>query len=249
MCTVTIAILPGRDRAIRIACNRDESLSRPVALAPRKMQFEDRQAILPIDPLSNGTWIAVNDAGLALILLNRNFAATCRALPPRSRGNIIPSLLHVADPIEATALAATALHPGDYAPFRLLAVDRHSIAELSSDGVDFDFSRADLDEPLLFTSSALGDHLVDPPRRKLFRTFCDPDGELPAHLQDEFHRHRWPSARHLSVCMSRPDARTVSFTAIELHEDRAAMTYLPLGLLSPETAARKTLYLHRTVTV
>jgi hypothetical protein len=48
-----------------------------------------------------------------------------------------------------------------------------------------------------------------------------------ADQQDLFHRHSWPGATQLSVCMRRPDACTVSHTVVELGRETAVMTYLP----------------------
>src|SRR5262249_13957501 len=75
MCTVSIVALnePG-NRRLRLACNRDELRSRPAALPPLVRNCDERQAIMPIDPVSDGTWIAVNDAGIAATLLNVNLA-------------------------------------------------------------------------------------------------------------------------------------------------------------------------------
>jgi hypothetical protein len=47
--------------------------------------------------------------------------------------------------------------------------------------------------------------------------------------QDAFHRHAWPDQLHLSVCMSRADARTVSRTCVELDSQSARMTYTTLN--------------------
>src|SRR5439155_17977933 len=80
--------------------------------------------------------------------------------------------------------------------------------------------------PLLFTSSGLGDGLVDPPRRVLFEEWFVP-GANWREIQDAYHRHSWPDRSHLSVCMRRPEARTVSCTIVDLDHTRVAMTYLP----------------------
>src|SRR5262249_44773985 len=68
MCTLTVLPLEG-DRT-RLAFNRDELRTRPEALPPQWTHHGSRSAVHPIDPVSNGTWIAANDAGLALALLN-----------------------------------------------------------------------------------------------------------------------------------------------------------------------------------
>ena len=45
--------------------------------------------------------------------------------------------------------------------------------------------------------------------------------------QEAFHRHRWPDRPHLSVCMDRQDARTVSHTVVSLGPDRITLAYHP----------------------
>jgi hypothetical protein len=235
MCTVTIIPLgrPPNDggnmpRTFRLACNRDESRVRPEALPPRVRRCGERRAVMPTDPAGGGTWVAVNDAGLALALLNVNAgpSADRAAPPPRSRGLIIPPLAGCASAAEAAGAAAE-LDPADYGPFRLVLVDGRDWAEVEWDGVTFAACRRAWDgTPLLFTSSGLGDALVDPPRRALFDETCRP-APSPA-VQDAFHRHRWPDRPHLSVSMSRTDARTVSYTVVEVGPARSVIRYQPV---------------------
>ena len=222
MCTVTV--VPVRE-TIRLACNRDELRSRPVALSPRIQQFGPRRAVLPVDPTSGGTWVAVNDAGLALALLNVN-AKKGTPAAPQSRGKIIPALLHADTPLSA-AFSALTLDPAQYAPFRLLLVNRREGVEVHSDGTRIRLVwRIGLTRPQLFTSSGLGDQAVEGPRRQLFGEFFDRPGDQFAQ-QDAFHRHRWPDRPHLSVCMDRQDARTVSHTVVSLGPDRVTLAYHP----------------------
>jgi uncharacterized protein with NRDE domain len=240
MCTVTL--IPFRDdgeAAMRIACNRDEARQRPAALPPEARVFGQRRALMPVDPASDGTWIAVNDAGLAMVLLNQNPGTGSRSIVDfrLSRGTIIPSLLHC-DNLQSAKRRACRVVTGDLAPFRLLLVDRTESVEVSF--VDNRLNiveRPRLGAPMLFTSSGLGDALVESPRRQLFQEWflaeaSQPYGEASelknlAELQDGFHRHSWPDRQHLSVCMRRADACTVSYTVIELRSRSAGMTYFP----------------------
>ena len=224
MCTVTV--VPGRE-AIRLACNRDELRSRPAALPPRIERFGPRRAVLPVDPTSGGTWVAANDAGLVLTLLNVNSGnRLVTSAAPLSRGNIIPALLHADRPL-AAACSALALDPAQYAPFRLVLVNWREAVEVHSDGARIRLVwRTVLTSPQLFTSSGLGDQAVEGPRRQLFGEFFDRPGDRLAQ-QEAFHRHRWPDRPHLSVCMDRQDARTVSHTVVSLGPDRITLAYHP----------------------
>ena len=56
-------------------CNRDERRDRRAATPPAVHRLQHRTAIYPVDPVGGGTWIGVNDAGLAAALLNRTIVA------------------------------------------------------------------------------------------------------------------------------------------------------------------------------
>jgi hypothetical protein len=210
-----------------LAFNRDELLARPAGLQPEVRSFGACRAVLPLDPLGGGTWIAVNDAGLALALLNVN-PPTPRGPSARlrSRGTILPTLLSVRTLGEAVRRAAE-LPASAFAPFRLVLVQSGQLAQALGDGNALRLvGPAPLDAPMLYTSSGLGDHLVEGPRRRLFEERFQPGQDLRA-AQEAFHRHSWPAQQHLSVCMRRADAATVSHTCIELDDRRAVLTYFP----------------------
>jgi hypothetical protein len=224
MCTLTLVPLP--DGSIRLAFNRDERRTRPVALPPLRRRFGSHDAILPIDP-PRGTWLAVNDAGLALALLNVNPSGQDaeRLHAARSRGEIIPELLPC-DCLDEVIERGRVLSATDFAPFRLVAVSEGVLAEVVSDGRRIRPGRGGaIAAPEMFTSSGLGDDLVDGPRRRLF-TEMFAAGDWPTQ-QAVYHRHSWPGREALSVCMSRPDACTVSHIVVDLGESAAVMTYFP----------------------
>lgn len=236
MCTVSI--IPTRARAgalsrscVRLACNRDESRLRPPALPPRTGVFGNHRAVLPIDPVSEGTWVATNDAGLAMTLMNtypvpfdREFFLA-NAGRYRSRGALIPSLLRCAT-LEEAFDRARVLESTAYPDFRLLILDRERFVEICTAGDRLTVSQPrPIDTPVMYASSGLGDALVTEPRQRLFdQLFTDDDWTA---VQDAFHRHRWPDRPHLSVCMSRPEARTVSLTIVEIRPEAVRMVYYP----------------------
>jgi hypothetical protein len=223
MCTATI--IPFCD-GIRLGFNRDESPARPLALPPRVMPSGLGQAAMPIDPQSGGTWIGVNDRGLTAALLNVYEAPRSLAAPARSRGTIIPQLLASASLDDAFAWASQ-LDPAEFAPFRLLLLDRKRVAIVCHTQTTSVFDApAIISGPLLFTSSGLGDAVVERPRRALFEGFVAGASWSPQQ-QDAYHRHSWPDRRHLSVCMQRPTALTVSYTVIELTSQLTRLCYSP----------------------
>lgn len=241
MCTLTIipwsTPAPGRQapesRGLRVVCNRDESRLRPAALAPQLRTFGNRQACMPIDSVSDGTWIGASDAGLVAVLMNvylRGSDAGVHAIQPTiaapklSRGRIIPQVLQAGSLREAQGLASAMDH-APFEPFRLLLVDREQIVELVWVQGSCDLKPPEsIRRPLFFTSSGLSDDIVAKPRRRLFDELFVDGRDWPAQ-QNAFHRHVWPGNERASVWMTRPEAMTVSCTEVELDETHVQMTY------------------------
>ena len=235
MCTVTI--LPRRD-GLRLLTNRDESRERSPALPPEARIVPGAEpslrAVYPLDADAGGTWVAVNTAGVVLTLLNRNLppprggGGDGEPAPPadrRSRGEIIPHLLDCRSAAEAHA-RLTELNPRRYAAFRLVVSDAERVVVARTDTMSMARDELPLGgTPWMFTSSGLGDHIVDPPRRGLFNDWFRGDRAAWAAEQDAFHRHRWADRPELSVCMSREDARTVSLTSVEMDSSAVRMVY------------------------
>jgi len=233
MCTVTIlpdvilsaAPSGGNDRLhLRVGFNRDELVTRAPALPPATWTVGTRRAVMPIDPDSGGTWIGANDAGLVCALLNVN-DGTPASTAPLSRGSIIPSLLGCDDGVAAFA-RARALPPERYHPFRLLIVDGHELIECWTEGGRLEHRDEPLRVAVMRTSSALGDTVVAGPRAALFRTFLD-NASDPVAATDLFHLHQWRGREAVSVRMRRPDARTVSYTFVEVRDRSVSLVYRP----------------------
>lgn len=240
MCTLT-AIHPEPRRAgdtplFRVVVNRDEQRTRAEALPPRIARAGAHDAIYPIDPASRGTWIGVNTAGLVLAVLNSNPISRPTNRPGlRSRGEIVPALL-ACDSVTAALAAASEIPANEFPPFRLVAIEPDRLGVVGGDS-----QRAIVqtirrfDTPFLATSSGLGDHIVEPPRRELFNAALLRGVSDITDRQDAFHRHRWPDRKHVSVEMSRSDARTVSRTVVEVFPDSVRLTYRALHELDAHT--------------
>jgi hypothetical protein len=88
MCTVSY--LPLSDGGYILTSNRDEHLSREIALIPRKYTHAEKSLFYPRDPRAGGTWIATNGEGYTVCLLNGAFNRHISKPPYRhSRGLIV----------------------------------------------------------------------------------------------------------------------------------------------------------------
>ena len=231
MCTVTIV---PRDDGFRLGCNRDERRDRATARPPAIHCLPHRAAIFPVDPVGRGTWVGVNDAGLAAALLNRTIdsAAPIDKSPLHSRGLIIPDLLDCASLTEALEMGM-ALDPSDFDRFRLVMALDATVAIVTSDGVALSVEVTKLSRPMMLTSSSLGGASVEGPRRRLFERLFAGEERSWLRAQSRFHHHQWRSRRDISVRMERGDARTVSHTVVDVSSRAIELRYRALDSAEP----------------
>lgn len=222
-----MTVVPLPDGRVRVGFNRDELRSRPAGLPPRRWRVGPRTAVLPVDPASGGTWLAATDAGLVLALLN---VTPDRPAPraARSRGEVIPALLGCDSPSAAVDAVGRVIDYREFAPFRLVLVGGGVAADVRWDGAGaMVVNRLIGGSPLLYTSSGLGDRVVEGVRRGLFEdAFAGPPAGWAA-AQDRFHRQVLPGREYLGVNMARADARTVSYAVVALGDDGAEFAYHP----------------------
>src|SRR5213083_21809 len=88
MCTVTF--MPQRT-GYCLAMNRDEKRTRPQGLSPAQRNIDGHRVIYPYEP-GGGTWIALNDKGVSLALINWYSVAQRVKKDTLSRGGVIPSV-------------------------------------------------------------------------------------------------------------------------------------------------------------
>jgi len=213
-----------------VVFSRDEHRRRLPGIPPRPVVRESRRVLMPRDADRGGTWIAVNEGGVVLALLNVNSSPLCASgLVPgsfESRGVVVDRLAGSTSAAGAIERIGMLVDQRRFRPFRLLAFDRQGIwSEAVWTGERMYRTRGRLTGPAMRTSSGLGDEAVVGPRRTLFRELVGSAPSSFAAAQDAFHRHQWPGREHLSVLMSRADARTVSITTVEVDARGVRMFY------------------------
>lgn len=217
MCTVSL--VPAGVR-LRLMCNRDERHTRPTAHPPTITVAGEHLAMLPLDPLGGGTWIAASGAGLAFALLNRDGPSGASAL---SRGRLILELLDAAS-LDHVIDGARQLCRRDWPGHRLIVTDGASVLELHIAVSGLRVREHVTSRPLMFTSSSVDVDLARSLRTGLFEQIVARAADV-LDGQDAFHRHRWPDRPHLSVHMRRHDAATQSITMVELTPATVRMRY------------------------
>jgi hypothetical protein len=120
MCTLVILRRPGHRWPVLIGANRDEMIHRP--WQPPGRHWPDRpEVVAGLDTLAGGSWLGINDWGVAAAVLNRH-GSLGPAPGRRSRGELVLEALDHADAV-AAAEALSHLDPHAYRTFNLIIAD------------------------------------------------------------------------------------------------------------------------------
>jgi hypothetical protein len=217
MCTVSWTHQP---EGYHLLCNRDEQRTRGVAQAPAVFELGCTRFVSPEDTDHGGTWIAVNEHGLGLCLLNGRRSEPARG--GRSRGFVIPELIWLRA-IDDCAFVLDRLDLAPFGPFSLLMVEPGQPAAVAAwDGTALSIDR-DADRRVPLISSSFDPEGV---RRSRQREFARHAAGDPPSLY-RFHTSHGDTAGPYSPCMHRPDAETVSFSWVVVNRDEIRFLYLP----------------------
>jgi uncharacterized protein with NRDE domain len=120
MCTLVMLRRPDHAWPVLIAANRDELIERP-ALPPARHWPDRPEVVAGRDLLAGGSWLGINDWGVAAAVLNRH-GSLGPAPGQRSRGELVLEALDHADAV-AAADALSYLDPASYRSFNLIVAD------------------------------------------------------------------------------------------------------------------------------
>lgn len=230
MCTATWRFSPDGDGwALDLGFNRDERRSRPRARPPRVVRSADGLPfIAPMDPVGGGSWLALNAAGLCLGLLN-HYEPEGRSptgVATISRGQLVWRLAALPDAEGVRAGLRRILEGERPQPFDLLLAKAgkfRQVLRLRWDGETL--REEDLSEgPPLISSSAHDPRNVVAGRLAQHSAISG-GGPLDAAAMLAFHRSHRPVRGARSVCMHRPDARTVSYSQLRVASGELSFRY------------------------
>jgi hypothetical protein len=204
--------------------NRDETLIRPAGLPPKRKVVEGRVVLCPSEP-GGGTWIALNDRGACLALINWYAVAARIVRGAISRGEVVKTVSGAGSPGSADA-ALRKLPLGHINPFRLVGVflETREVVEwrwnLKALTVKNHRWRTQQ-----WISSGYDEPVAQQVRGKTFKqAFHQRSAGRLAWLRRLHHSHS-PKSGPFSICMHRKDAATVSYTEVAVFPKQAKMCY------------------------
>lgn len=222
MCTASWSAGQGR---LSLCFNRDERKSRAEAMLPAILELPGPKRVAAIDPDGGGSWLAVNEYGLCVYLLN-NYAATARlsqgAKGRVSRGELPINLSGFSRRADAVQQLIEKTELADYSPFLLVFADQGGSQAFAWNGEDLD--ALDVSEGMLTTSSFKTAE-VQGYREDLFVASVLESGKEPELARSQFHTgisHEDPAFNPL---MLREDSRTHSVSTVTVAGERVVFEY------------------------
>jgi len=223
MCTVTFI---ARRNGYALGMNRDEKLTRPVGLPPRRMQFNGRTILAPSEP-TGGTWIGVNDTGVTLALINW-YSITVRVTGKTfSRGDVVKACLCADSPASVKKIVEE--QPLNRVnPFRLIGIFPGDSAV-----IEWRWNLNQLErrshgwQTNTWISSGFDEPGAQQTRGKSFREALRQKSAGSLDWLRRLHRSHGAARGPYSHCMHRADAETVSYSEILVSRPSALLRCFP----------------------
>jgi len=217
VCTASWLIHPD---GYELFFNRDESVRRGTARPPERLALGGVRVLAPRDADAGGTWLGVNEHGLALALLNAWDAREGLA-GAKSRGLLVQELLDARD--AATVLARLAEE--DLARYRGFTLALFEPGRAPRARAWDGRALAELEPRSPLCSSSLDRGRAQAERERVWaRLLSDQPGPSRA-LLERFHASHEPERGPWSPCMHRADAATVSASQVRVDARAVALRY------------------------
>jgi hypothetical protein len=220
MCT--LSWLPA-DGGYSLFFNRDESRLRGPEIPAAPHQWDGAHLVAPLDSDQGGTWIAANEFGVTVAVLNR-YGPEMTGIPGRrSRGQLVRSLAPLATPGAVRRRLAELLLT-DYQPFTLATTGPNSpVYLLAWNGETLEERAVEL--PGLVAISSGYSAEAEAARRQTLSQI-QAGGPLTPAVLEAFHRSHLPARGPLSPCMHREEAETRSFCRVTVTGDSVGIRHV-----------------------
>ena len=202
--------------------NRDERKSRRRAQLPTSQVSDGVQYLSPTDADAGGTWIAVNQFGVTVCLLNHyQFEQIETYKKWTSRGEMVRRFATTTSLLEAESLFDS-LALDDYRAFRMFIIDHRGGNRLCV--WDGHMARVERNVTTPKSSSSVDAKHVKSVRKKLFANLNLADSKR---IDDyiNYHASHLPHRSKESVCMHREDANTVSLSHVSVSSQGVNFRY------------------------
>jgi hypothetical protein len=235
MCTVTYVPLRSSLQGFQnlegfvLTSNRDEKVARLAAEPPVIHNVKGKNLIYPCDPTGHGSWIALEENGTTVCLLNGGFLPhVANPAYKHSRGLVV---------LDYFSFRNTAHFHSNYAfegiePFTLVIVQANEVYEIRWDGETAYKKQLESDVPHIWSSVTLYTPEIIKKREQWFSKWVakNPDYSI-ANSQSiiDFHRFTGDGDAENDILMNRHGfLKTVSITSVRVEKKSSKMIYFDL---------------------
>lgn len=213
MCTVTY--LPQSGNAFILTSNRDEDITRHVALPVNKYQINNVEVYYPKDPKAGGTWMAHGSNGFTVCLLNGAFTAhNPTGNYKKSRGLVVLDFFIYKNQYDFIARYDFA----NIEPFTLIFVKHSSetvtVCELKWDGIKTYHTNYDASLPHIWSSVTLYTNDVIKQRENWFSEWAKNNELFSKDSILMFHHFGGNGDNQNDLVINRDTKKTVSICCI-----------------------------------
>jgi len=231
MCTVSF--IPDKDNGgFVLTSNRDEIAYRATDV-PKVYKINKKELCFPKDVVAGGSWIAMNNKGRVVCLLNGAFVNHQKKPKyAQSRGNILIEL------VSSDKTPNQYFSGKDFTeiePFTIVAIEKKGskishFSEFIWDGSDKHFRQPDSGKPQIWSSVTLYSPEIRQLRKQWFRTFlAENEGNISPEKILEFHSGNHIEDNSINVIMQRKGGlKTVSISQVRTARESLNMKYFDL---------------------
>ncbi len=226
MCTLTY--VPVGSQQFILTTNRDESLTRLPAIAPKILAISKKQVLCPIDGNAGGTWIATSNTGTTICLLNGG-SVPHEHLPNyrMSRGKVVLDAFDY----DTSADFLSHYNLEGIEPFTMILIERLpelGVKELVWDGNQKFIKTIDAHNPMLWASVTLYTPEIIAKRKIWFAAWLR-NHTINQPTMINFHTEGGEGDANNDLVMRRGNiVATVSITSVVSDQNEITMVYQDL---------------------
>jgi|CXWL01.1.fsa_nt_gi hypothetical protein len=215
MCTVTY--IPTKNGAI-LTSNRDEHISRGIALYPEFYQLNNRKLVFPKDSKAGGTWFISNEHGDTGVLLNGAFEKHIPMTPYRkSRGLVLPEIFQFDSPFEALK----EYNLNGIENFTIILWEQQTLREFKWDGEKLKVKLHDNEQAHIWSSVTLYDESMISERHGWFNNWLATRSKITQKDILNFHSSTHTANKEYGLLISRKNKiSTTSITSLCIEQQK-----------------------------
>ena len=222
MCTVSFV---NSNNKIIITSNRDEKVIRPNAVEPKEYLVNNKKIIFPKDPKAGGTWYAISNSTVLVLLNGAEEKHQLKESYRKSRGLIVLDLISSNSVVQSW----NDIDLKTIEPFTLVLFEDGKLYQLRWNEIEKTSTLLNINKNYIWSSSTLYPKNVREERANWFYAFLDSNPEISATEMMQFHQYTEDGNQENGLVINRNDAlKTLSITQTVIENNKVVLSHIDL---------------------